>query len=817
MTASREKANRLRLILGQEARGGYADKAVIGGLDRLLTGWAEDRDPLVIPPAGYAALTPAKRRAWVSGVLDWLAGERPDPPAIEHVGQAPSPVRGRVGKLKPDVAQPPPAVRVAPSAITLDTPLAAIPKMRADIAVKLAKLDVTTIRDALYFFPRRHIDFSHTAPIAALEPEKEATLVGFVWEAREVRMGPRRRSAEAIIGDETGNIRAIWFNQPYLAAQFKVGMRVALSGRVSVFRGQRQMESPEYEIISQETQEQGLTHTGRLVPVYSLTEGLSGRTVRQLIKRILDSFADRVPELLPDPLVRRHRFPPIVDAIRQAHYPDSLRSFVRARRRLAYEELLALQLWMLRRRRQWQSEPAGPILPELAVMEGFERSLPFRFTDDQRQVLGEIMADLARPEPMSRLLQGDVGSGKTAVAAAALIAAVATGRQGAFMAPTEILAEQHYRSLLRLLGGDPSDPIQQLTPDYLAPLGRPLRVGLLMGSVSSKRKRSLQQEAGAGLVDILIGTHALIQEAVEFQDLGLAVIDEQHRFGTAQRRALRQKGGNPHILVMTATPVPRSLALTLYGDLETSVIREMPPGRQPIGTKVIGPEQRAAAEEFIRLQVAEGRQAFVVCPLIEESEQLQARAATAEYERLSYEVFPELRLGLLHGRMAPQDKEEIMGRFRDRQIDVLVSTTVIEVGIDIPNASVMLVEGGDRFGLSQLHQLRGRVGRGQHQSYCVILNESANPEVAERLQLLERYPDGFRLAEQDFRLRGSGALSGTRQSGLSELRMATLPKDQRLLRQAREDARALLEKDPELHTLRQLVERLRPSEHADLS
>ncbi len=687
-----------------------------------------------------------------------------------------------------------------------------------------------------------------------------------------------------------------------------------------MFRGQKQLESPEYELLPEpivaptapsailsKARSEGveepltpslphvlpsslsLTHTGRLVPLYPLTEGLSGRTVRTLIRTVLDGWAGRVLDPLPMALLARHRFPPLAQALRQAHYPDDLHHFVRARRRLAFDELLALQLWMLQRRLEWQGTPAAPIPAPARLLQSFRESLPFQLTRAQDRVLAEMLRELDSPVPMLRLLQGDVGSGKTVVAAAALMLAAASGRQAAIMAPTEILAEQHYRSLCRLFGASTAEPLAVCQPPWLS---HPLRLGLLTGSLGARLKRTLQTAAAQHEVDILVGTHALIQEAVAFADLPLAVIDEQHRFGTAQRQALRQKGGNPHILVMTATPVPRTLALTLYGDLELSVIDEMPPGRWPVETRVVEPFQRAAAERFLHDRVREGRQAYVVCPLIDESERVQARAATEEHRRLATEVFPDLRLGLLHGRMSPSEKDGVMSRFRGGQLDILVSTTVIEVGIDVPNATVMLIEGADRFGLSQLHQLRGRVGRGEHVSYCLLLLEEVEtlgalvgtggtdafaatlpvstaaefnrgdilvlgPErmrvsgvreaerllvvergirgsatvahrqsepisrFPERLAIMESISDGFRLAEQDFRLRGPGTFAGTRQSGLSELRMAQLPRDRRLLEDARLEARRILEADPGLsgeHTpLRVLLERLHPAEGADVS
>jgi ATP-dependent DNA helicase RecG len=452
----------------------------------------------------------------------------------------------------------------------------------------------------------------------------------------------------------------------------------------------------------------------------------------------------------------------------------------KARRRLAFDELLLIQLGMLNHKRDWQEgQPGNSLKAKPEFLEALLRSLPYDLTPPQQRVLAEIIDDLGKPRPMSRLLQGDVGSGKTVVAAAALLVAVSSGSQGVLMAPTEILAEQHFKTLSQLLA-------QQ-----------PVTIALLTGSMKKGEKQRIYDRILKGEIDIVVGTHALIQEGVEFKQLGLAVIDEQHRFGVRQRSALRQKGFNPHVLVMTATPIPRTLALTLYGDLDLSVIDQLPPGRQEIKTKWLAPHQRQSAYKFLRQQVAEGRQAFIICPLIEESEAIEAKAATTEYERLSQGIFPDLRLGLLHGRMTSSEKDEVMQRFRAGGLDILVSTPVVEVGIDVPNATVMLVEGADRFGLSQLHQFRGRVGRGGHQSYCLLLAETPSAEGRERLMLLERTQDGFALAEEDLKMRGPGEFFGIRQSGLPDLRMARLS-DVELLELARKEAILLFERDPGL-------------------
>jgi ATP-dependent DNA helicase RecG len=619
--------------------------------------------------------------------------------------------------------------------------------------------------------------------IAELVPEEHQTALVSVWSAAVVRLG-RRPGTQAMVGDETGTMRVVWFNQPYLAAQLKANDRIVIAGKVALFNGSKAMENPEWERAG----DADLTHTGRLVPVYPSTAGLSQRVLRRAVKECVGRFAGLTKEPLPPELRKRHKLPELTAALRQMHYPDSMENYEEARRRVAFEELLCVQLAVLERRLAWQDGKAAP-LGARGVLEAYRQTLPWPLTGAQERVMGEIMRDLRQSRPMARLLQGDVGSGKTAVAAAAMVIAVANQYQGALMAPTEILAEQHYKTLTALL-------------NRLEVGGRRLRVELLTGSTASKAKQGIVEGVASGDVDVIVGTHALIQDGVAFKRLGVAVVDEQHRFGVMQRAALKERAvaadqPTPHVLVMSATPIPRTLALTFFGDLDVSVIDEMPPGRKPVETHWVSPDDRAQAYGFVRDQVRAGRQAFVVCPLIEESAALQTRSATQEYERLSRDVFPELKLGLLHGRMSSADKESVLQAFRRGERHILVATTVIEVGIDIPNASMMVIEGADRFGLAQLHQLRGRVGRGAEQSYCLLLSDDPSMGAQERLRLLEENNDGFALAEADLRLRGPGDYFGTRQSGLPELQAADFG-DIKLIETARQEAQALLADDPGL-------------------
>ncbi|MGB9879916.1 MAG: ATP-dependent DNA helicase RecG, partial [Anaerolineae bacterium] len=506
-----------------------------------------------------------------------------------------------------------------------------------------------------------------------------------------------------------------------------------------------------------------LVHTGRLVPVYPLTAGLTARRMRSLTKSAVEEWAPQLVDCLPQALRQSYNLVDIVTAIQQIHFPDSWDTLARARQRLCFEEFLLIQLGVMGQRIAWQKQPGRSMVVDQAMLNAFMNALPFQLTAAQQRALREIMEDLQRPHPMSRLLQGDVGSGKTVVALGAMLVTVANGMQAVLMAPTEILAEQHYKTLTTLLQ-NAANALQ----GHVATAARVMaqaRVGLLIGSLSPAEKEERRRQIANGELDIIVGTHALIQEGVNFKDLGLAIVDEQHRFGVTQRAALRQKGYNPHMLVMSATPIPRTLALTIYGDLDLSVIDELPPHRQKIITRWLAPRERERAYAFLRAQIEKGRQAFIICPLIEESEKIEAKAAVNEYERLRDEVFPDLRLALLHGRMKSADKEAVMARFRNGEYDILVTTPVVEVGIDVPNATVMLVEGADRFGLAQLHQFRGRVGRGEHQSYCLLLAESPSFDAEHRLKIIETTHDGFLLAEEDLKMRGPGEFFGTRQSG----------------------------------------------------
>ena len=687
-----------------------------------------------------------------------------------------------------------------PGGLTVDAPVDRLRGVDTKLSAKLKRLDVTTVRDLLYLFPRRHLDFANITKISQLIPGLECTVIGTVWEAHQVNKGfkGKRKDTEAVLSDETGNLKVVWFGQGYLARTLKPGTRIAVSGKVDVYMVQLSFESPDYDLL-----DSGLApiNTGRLVPVYPLTEGLTGRNLRRLAAQALEQWLGGIDELLPQDIISRGRLMPLGEAIHQAHYPDDLAVWEGARNRLAFDELFTLQLAILSRGRQQRQDVVGvPIEVDDSVLDGFFASLPFTLTTAQRRCVADIMEDLARGSPpMNRLLQGEVGSGKTVVALAALLVSAAAGHQGAIMVPTEVLAEQHFQTVSRLLSGL-DRPVEEgyLFTVYLESLGRPVSVGLLTGSTRPSWKRELTKMAAAGTLDLVIGTHALIQTGVSLPRLALAVADEQHRFGVLQRASLRERGDQiPHTLIMSATPIPRTLSLTLFGDLDISTIDELPEGRQQVATRWLPPQRRPAAYGFLLKEVQAGRQAFVICPLVEESELIETKAATEEHRRLSQEVFPDLNLGLLHGRMSAKGKDRVMRQFRDGEVDILVSTAVVEVGIDVANATVILIEGADRFGLAQLHQFRGRVGRGQHKGYCLLMSDSPSEVAKERLSALENIHDGFQLAEADLELRGPGDFFGTRQSGLPNLRMAQLS-DRELLETARREASRMMEEDPEL-------------------
>lgn len=648
-------------------------------------------------------------------------------------------------------------------------------------AERLMKLGMQTLDDMLYYYPYRYLDYSQLKPIQSLMYNDVVTVLGTVQSVHTRRIRDGKSSMlEVVIGDGTGVLRVTYFNQPWLANRIKAGDAISVSGKVDQYLGRLVMNNPEWEPVEVEN-----LHTNRIVPMYSLTEGITQQWLRKQMHMVTSFWAPSVVDALPDRIKRAAKLVSLGEALTQIHYPDSQARLKLAQERLAFDEIFYLQMGVLRQKQAWKSVEGRRFPASAEWLAARQQALPFTLTSAQQTALDDICKDLDSGEPMNRLVQGDVGSGKTVVAALGASVVVQQGAQAAVMAPTSILAEQHYRNFVTLLAGEGG---------FL----QPEEIRLLVGSTPESEKEAIRQGVQDGSIKIILGTHAVIEPNILFKELQFVVIDEQHRFGVEQRAELRSKGTNPHLLVMTATPIPRSLALTVFGDLDISVIDVMPSGRQPVTTYVLRPQERERAYTLIRSQIKNGSQAFIVYPLIEESEKLDVRAAVDDFAALSSQVFPDLKLGLLHGRMKPAEKDEIMLKFRDKALDILVSTTVIEVGVDVPNSTVMLIEGADRFGLAQLHQLRGRVGRGSVQSTCLLIPTREDAAENERLQAMAATNSGFELADLDLNLRGPGEFLGTRQAGYaSTLKMAKLT-DVKLIEKAREQAQILFENDPEL-------------------
>ncbi|MBJ7611106.1 MAG: ATP-dependent DNA helicase RecG [Candidatus Dormibacteraeota bacterium] len=663
-----------------------------------------------------------------------------------------------------------------PPALSLDSPLDSLPRVSAADLRRLQKLGLRNVRDLLLYLPFGWEAYGEPVALVQVTPGSQATVLVEV-ERVAAKRTPRRRMqlTEAVVRDDSGGrLAVVWFNQPYLARQLHAGDRLALAGlvRPSRFGPGLEMQNPHHEVVGREG---GPRRIGGLMPKYHLTEGLTSRRMAGWVEASMP-VARQLEDIVPEETRARHHLLPVADAVRSGHRPESEAEWREARRRMAFAELLELQAAFLLARSRIAVERATAVPYRQEVIDRFKAGLGFELTRAQRRATWEVYQDLQEETPMNRLLNGDVGSGKTAVAAAAAAMVHAAGMQTVVMAPTEILARQHLEKFRA----------------YLEASFPGLTVELLVSGLSAPERRRVRTAAASGHCAVLVGTHALIEDEVELASLGLAVVDEQHRFGTRQRELLRGKSASarPHFLAMTATPIPRSLALALYGEMALSTLDELPPGRTPVATAVVNPDQREQAYELVRREVQAGRQAFVICPLIEESESSEARAATAEFERLRTKIFPDLRLALVHGRL--KDKDEVMRRFKARESDVLVATAVVEVGVDVPNATVMLIEGAERFGLAQLHQFRGRVGRGSAQSTCLLLAEEPSSKSMERLNLLAHEHNGFRLATEDMRLRGAGELMGARQHGMSDLAMEGLGRPE-LLSEVRQEAERVLE------------------------
>ena len=710
-------------------------------------------------------------------------------------------------------------VRILPGALFMDllTPVEKIPRIGPQYQKKLKRLGISTVGQLLFHFPHRYEDFSNMKKISEIKIGENVSIQGKILDIKNIRTFKKRMFlTQALLGDETGSIQAVWFNRPYLTNALKKNDLVFLSGKATPKANKYYLSNPAYEKISDKSDP---IHTARLVPVYPETEGLSSRWLRYILQPLLLQLKDKIEDPIPKEVKEKHQLFPLNQAIWQIHFPDSLSLAQKSRERFSFEELFLIELRALRERMKLKKEKAISVPINLELIQKFVKSLPFQLTPAQKKSAWQILKDLEKNRPMNRLLEGDVGSGKTIVAMMAILNVIKNKHQTALMAPTEILAKQHYKTF----------------NDFLKNFK--ISIGLLTGKdykLNNKKilRKKLLEKIEKGKIDLLIGTHALVQDSkslknkwtpkVRFSDLALVIVDEQHRFGIEQRARL-SKGTNsnkkliPHLLSMTATPIPRTLALTIYGDLDVSLIDELPKGRKKIITRIIPPEKRKEAYEFIKKEVKKGKQVFVICPRIEpsktniESEEklnlYEVKAVKQEYEKLSSEIFPDLKVSMLHGKMKAEEKEKTMKNFKKGIIDILVSTSVVEVGIDIPNASVMMIEGSEKFGLSQLHQFRGRVGRNQEQAYCLLFTDIPGGIYFRRLKALLSTDNGFELAEKDLAIRGPGEIFGIRQWGIPDLAMASL-KDISLVEKTRQAAKEILEKDPELKKHPLLKEKL---------
>jgi len=691
--------------------------------------------------------------------------------------------------------------------MNLNTPIEKIPRVGSQYQKKLKKLGIKTVGDLLFHFPHRYEDFSTLTPISKVKARETVCIQGKILEINTTRTWQKRMMiTNAIVKDDSGAIKVVWFNQPYLTDTLKSGTLVCLAGKVAMGKKSYAgiyLSSPAYEKISDQ-ERKNLIHTGGLIPVYPETERLSSRWLRYILRPLLADFKRKIKDPLPDVVIKENELLPLNKALWQIHFPDSKELARQARERFSFQELFFIQLNVLREKMRLKREKAVPIPFNLKAVKGFVESLPFELTTAQRKTSWQILKDLEKPRPMNRLLEGDVGSGKTVVAIIAALNVIKAGFQVAFMAPTEILAKQHFKNLKKLF--------KQFK----------LKIGLLTGQdckISEKKvsKKEFLKQTNKGNIDIVIGTHALIQENVKFEKLALVILDEQHRFGVEQRAHLCQNANSqkrliPHLLSMTATPIPRTLALTIYGDLDLSLLDEMPKGRKKVITKLVPPQKRKEIYKFIREEIKKGKQVFVICPRIEPRETIgvwaEAKAVKEEHEKLSKKIFPDLKVDMLHGKMKPKEKDEIMKRFKNRKSDILVSTSVVEVGIDIPNATLMIIEGAERFGLAQLHQFRGRVGRSKYQSFCFLFTGSPAIKTTRRLQAILKSENGFELAEKDLAIRGPGEVFGARQWGIPDLVMASLT-DVSLMEKTRFWAKEILQKNPQLKKYPLLADKIK--------
>jgi ATP-dependent DNA helicase RecG len=807
---------KLKKFIHLEAQHNYDNRSVIGGFERMVEPWLTEAQVDALPPDlisavrtrlhDYAGLSTKSRYETLTGLWNRLQNETQEnfpplplpievPPKPSQPEATPQPAPTTVKQSDHPTVQSSDYIvtpqKPAAQPAALSAPTTVLPGVGPKHAQTLARLGLHNLGDMLYNFPRRYDDYTQLKPIRRLVYGEDVTVIGTVESVstRPIR-GGRLQITEAILTDGTGSLRVTWFNQPWIGKRLLEGAQIVLSGKIDQYLGRLIMNGPEWEPLEQQN-----LHTNRIVPVYPLTSNITQRWLRRLMYEVITYWSPRVADPIPEASRQSAQLMDLPTALIQAHFPTTTDQLKAARYRLAFDEILMLQLGVMSQKRNWQNRSAYVYETPEDWLESQVTRLPFQLTAAQQNALKDVKSDLASGRPMNRLLQGDVGSGKTVIAGLGIAMLARHGAQSALLAPTSILADQHYKSMLALLAGD-GVTSTEINDGISFPL-KPEQIRLLIGSTPESEKQDIRAGLADSSIKLVVGTHALLEDPVIFANLQLAVIDEQHRFGVDQRSILRSKGENPHLLVMTATPIPRSLALTVYGDLDLSVMDEMPPGRQPIQTQVFYPRERERAYVFIRSQVDQGRQCFIIYPLVEESETSEALAAVEEQSRLQKEVFPHHTVGLLHGRMKPDEKDATMSRFCSGEIQILVSTSVVEVGVDVPNATVMLIEGANRFGLSQLHQFRGRVGRSQYQSYCILIPDTPDAAENERLAAMVETTNGFVLAQRDLEQRGPGEFLGTRQSGYSELRLANLT-DIHLIEKARHLAQSIFDIDPDL-------------------
>lgn len=814
---------KLRKYFKLEADHGYSNSAIIGGLERMLDHWAAEAradeldenliQAVIVRLRDYHRLSEESRKEALYGLWRRIQRElgeeppkeiiskpQPEPPQVSQpepeakpAGEADEIEVEAVVDAVPETPKPEPAptprTQVSPGEeADLSASVTTLNQVGPRYAQTLERLNIYSLGDMLYHFPNRYDDYSEMKPINRMHYGEKVSVIGTIQSisTRAIR-GGRTKIVEAVISDGSGAFRATWFNQPWITKRLRQGLQLVLSGQTDQYLGRLVMNNPDWSTV----ENKHLMSEG-IVPIYPLTAKITQKWLRDKIYAVVRNWSTKVQDPIPEGILDDADLMDLSTALSQIHFPDSWDELKQARHRLSFDEIFLLQLGVLQQKQAWGARTARVFDIQESWLSDQLAKLPFQLTSAQQQTLEEVTADLASGHPMNRLVQGDVGSGKTVVAAMAIAIVTNTDSQAALMAPTSILAEQHYNNLLKIL----SQNRGPISPD---------EISLMIGATSESQKAEIRHGLASGTIKVIVGTHALIEDPVEFADLQLAIIDEQHRFGVEQRASLRAKGSNPHLLVMTATPIPRSLALTVYGDLDISVIDEMPPGRQSVDTHVLYPKERERAYSLIHRQVEAGHQAFIIYPLVEESDKSEEKAAVDEYARLQKEIFPNLKLGLLHGRLTPAEKDAVMAKFRDGENQILVSTSVVEVGVDVPNATVMLIEGAHRFGLSQLHQFRGRVGRGTAKAYCLLIPNNADAVENERLQAMAETNDGFELAERDLDQRGPGDFLGTRQSGFSKLRLASLT-DVDLIKKAREQAQQIFEKDANLsHNEHQLL------------